>query len=296
MSQYQAEQPDQFYHELPRGRYSNDPNRTPQTFNVYSRSNGEPTEDSYNNGRYGANVVDIEPKGHNNTNNQNQTLVGNSQQARLIELYTGNDGVSEIGQTGDQTNSQYRNAQYQDVGNVRARVVSVTPPPAAAIPTETVNHRRIVVSKPVTTVREEVEADNSTTNSQNENYKAYNQRNRDNSNFNGGDSTYQSNEGVQYSGSYRNENYYNNGKSNSGLNNQYQNGDNNANYKQNFQSNEDNLNYNGDTQTKNENYENSTPSGVYISTTPSTASQRIIYVQPVSQEFAQQKAVPPKKY
>lgn len=42
-----------------------------------------------------------------------------------------------------------------DAGNVRARVVSATPAPAFAAPTgERVNTRRVVVSRPVETLRE----------------------------------------------------------------------------------------------------------------------------------------------
>lgn len=131
---------------MPRSRYSNDPSRPPQTFNVYSRSNGEPTEGPYYRGQE-AEVVEIGRNHSQNNQNQTSTGTGNDQQARLIELYTGNDGVSEVGQTVDRTNSQYvadgnrYNSDYgnSDVGKVRARVVSVTPPPATAIPTETGN-------------------------------------------------------------------------------------------------------------------------------------------------------------
>lgn len=318
ISQYRAEQPDQFYHELPRGQYTNDPNRPPQTFNVYSRSNGDPTERTPYNGEEQAEVVEIEPKGRNFTNKQNGTY-GNDQQARLIELYTGNGGVSEVGQVDDQTNSRYtsnnnnnynnnnRNGQYQDVGNVRARVVSVTPPPATALPVETVNRRRIVVSKPVTTVQEVVEADNSnnsTGDAQNGNYRSnyVDQRNDNRENSNNADGRYRSN--FESNGNYGSGSYNQNQQNNN--NNNYNNGRYNSEYSGNYRS-ESNYNANGNndydrnqnnqrgSQSKNGKYEESGSStGVYISTTPSSASQRIIYVQPVSQDFAQQKAVAPK--
>lgn len=302
LSQYRAEQPDQFYHELPRGRYSNDPTHPPQTFNVYSKPNGEPTEQPYNKIN-GADVVDIEPS-RNYTNNQNQTSYG--QQGRLIELYINNDGVSEAGQT----NSQYRNSPYPDVGNVRARVVSVTPPPATAVPTETVNRRRIVVSNPVTTVEEVVEANNSTGTSQAGNNRADNaNRNQGDRNCNEGDSQNQNNfesnnnDGNnngddRYKQNYQNEYHYN-PNSDSKFTKTYQNGENNANFNENFNNN-DYKQYGGSSQGKKGNYESTKPStssnGVFISATPTTASQRIIYVQPVSQDFSQQKAVPPKNY
>lgn len=313
LSQYRAEQPDQFYHELPRGRYTNDPSRPPSTFHVQTKSNGEPTEDPY----YGDEEAEVVEIGRNSTNNQNnQTSYGNNQQARLIQLYTDNDGISEVGQTEDQANARYsnpdngnRHAQYQDVGNVRARVVSVTPPPATAIPTETVNRRRIVVSKPVTTVQEVVEADNSTNGSQRGNYRSDyvdgNGGNQDNQHFNNGNNdrnqnNFESNSHNSNgaSGNYQNDNGYN-GNYNSEQSANYRSGENNnGNYHQaNNDGNDSDRNYNGGSQSKKANYEStpSTSTGVFISTTPSTASQRIIYVQPVSQNFAQQKAIPPKK-
>ncbi|XP_031624096.1 myb-like protein A isoform X2 [Contarinia nasturtii] len=241
VSQYRAEQPDQFYYELPSSRYTNEPNRPPQAFNVYTKSNGEP--DTFNG--YDQSII-IESKDRNSTKNRNQTSFENNQQAQLIELYTGNGGISEDQSKSRYTNDNNQNTQYKDVGNVRARVVSVTPPPATAIPTETVNKRRIVFSKPVTTVQEVVEADNST------------------------------------SGQYQQSNNYESPDGN--------------NYSSEFNDNKNRANNNYDSTRAN--YETKTPStsstGVFISTTPSTASQRIIYVQPVSQDFAQQKAVPPK--
>lgn len=198
----------------------------------------------------------------------------------MIQLYTDNGGVSEVGQTENPSGSRYtyqnnRNAQYQDAGNVRARVVSVTPPPATALPTETVNRRRIVVSKPVTTIQEIVESDNSTKGNSNFDNNSRNQLNRN--------GQYQSNHESDNNRNNNNENNFNT-NSNLEFNRSYK----NANYR-------DSNEFNSDTQTTRANYEE-TRSGVHISTTPSSASQRIIYVQPVSQEFAQQRAVPPKKH
>lgn len=112
-----------------------------------------------------------------------------------------------------------------------------------------VNRRRIVVSKPVTTIQEVVEPENST----------FSENGR-----------YSTNNGYYH----QVENNYN----------QNSNSDFNGNYR---------TDQNGDTQTKKSNYENASgSSGIYISaTTPTAASERIIYVQPVSQDFAKQKAV-----
>lgn len=278
ISQYRSE--DQFYHELPRSRYSNDPNRPPQTFNVYSRSNGEPTEGPYYKGEE-AEIVEINGRNFSQIN-QNQTSTGNDQQARLIKLYTDGDGISEVGQSEDRTNvngqyvadsgNRYNTNDRNDVGRVRARVVSVTPPPAAALPTETVNRRRIVVSKPVTTIQEVVESDNSTANAQRASYsEGQNQRNF-----------------SDYNENYRNENIYN-----QNYNSNYRSG---SNTNQGFGDNYDQK-LNDGSQAKKSNYEKSPRSSdVYISATPTTASERIIYVQPVSQDFAQQKAVDPKNH
>lgn len=276
VSQYRAEQPDQFYHELPRSRYTNEPNHPPQ---VYSRSNGEPFSENHEND---ATFVPIEPSGHNSTNNQNHTSFENNQ--RLIHLYTGNGGVSEIGQTSDQSQSRYtaennQNAQYQDVGKIRARVVSVT-----GIPTGMVNRRRIVVSKPVITVEEIVEPDKSTGSARNDSSRAYYvDENKENRNFymanNDGDNNnyyFDFNGGVNY----QNDKEYNQNL-NTGFSDNSKDGS---------------KNYNNDRTRVN--FEEITPSqrstGVFISTTPSTASQRIIHVQPVTQDFAQQKVVSPK--
>lgn len=373
LSQYRsAEQPDQFYHELPRSRYTNQPNRPPQAYNVYSRSRGEPTEAPY--GRIeDAEIVEID-RMRNGTNARNRTGQGNNQQtARLIQLYTGNGGVTEVGQTDDQTNSRYspdqnqnqnqnQNAQYQDAGNVRGRIISVTPPPATAIPTETVNRRRIVVSKPVTTVEEIVEPDNSTSadgqsgnNNQRGNYRSnyadgnrrdqqqqqrnYNSngdRDQSNRNFNNNGDRDQNNRNFnnngdsransRYQNSFESDQFNDNGESAKYRNDNNFSGydDNSSEFNGNFRSAEynnnadnyrsgeyygdsrenfDDGNYDGNvnsqSQSRKANVEDdsksSTPTGVFISTTPSTASQRIIYVQPVSQDFASQKAVPPKK-
>lgn len=284
---------------MPRSRYTNQPDQPI----VYSRSHGEPTENNFQTEE----VIEIDSKGRNFNSTRNQTSYGNNQQARLIELYTGNGGVSEVGQVDNQANARYTNpdgtgSQYQEVGNVRARVVSVTPPPATALPTETINRRRIVVSKPVTTVQEIVEADNSTNNKPNGDYREnYTNVNRNNPEHRkGNDGRYQSNfesnnfnsdDGSKYNANYRNENNYNQ-NSDSEFRGSYQNDDENVGYYQDAI----NSNSNSGGQTK-ANYENKTPSstGVYISTTPSTASQRIIYVQPVSQDFAQQRAIPTKQ-
>lgn len=229
LSQYRAEQTDQFYYELPSSRYTNEPDRPPQAVsNVYTKSNGEPTPFYYND------------------RERNSTRNGTSNTGN-IELYTENDE--------DQPSSRYtsNNSQNdQNVGSVRARVISVTPPPATAVPTETVNKRRIVVDVPITTVQEVVEA-------------------ADNSNSTGNSQNYRQNFNNNANGQYRSNKY---------------NTENNENYY-------NNNNYD----TSKANYEAKKPTssnGVYISTTPTTASQRIIYVQPVSQDFAQQKATPPK--
>lgn len=355
VSQYQAEQPDQFYHELPRSRYTNEPSNPP---GVYTKSRGDPSDDSYYSGEQ-AEVVEIQPKGRNSTNSQNSTSpYGNKQQARLIHLYTGSDGgLTEIGQSEEQYNSQYngegnKNAQYQDAGKVRARVVSVTPPPDTATPTETVSRRRIVVSKPVTTVQEVVEQDNSTGTAPSGNYQAkysnggqqYQNGQYQNGQYqngangqyqNGANSQYKSGANAQYQ-SGANAEYQNgaNGQYQNGANGQYQNGENgqyrssfeqsNSNggssenykndndyveYSEEYDTDDKNANFSQDysddysntkagSQSKKANFEESaTPStstGVFISTTPTSAKQRIIYVQPVSQNFAEQKAIPPK--
>lgn len=327
ISQYQSEPSDQFYHELPRSRYTNGPNRQPQAQNVYSKSRGEPTE--------------FDAQEH----------------ADLVEIDDDNDRnfTNKQDQQGRYTSNGNKNGQYQDDGNVRGRVIAVTPAPATYQPTETVNHRRIVVAKPVNLVQEVVEADNSTTtNDQRGNYRANyveergNQDNNDryqNSDFNGNSEQYGRYQNVnnnndqfngndefnrnadyqgdnadfrrntEYNGQYRNENsnfdrssnyngQYRNENTNSGARNSKQKSD----YKVNNSNEYSDANYNGDVnyartsndqKSKNAKYEDSvsptTPAGVYISTTPSSASQRIIYVQPVSQDFASQKAVPPKK-
>ncbi|XP_055309939.1 putative uncharacterized protein DDB_G0277255 isoform X2 [Sitodiplosis mosellana] len=280
ISQYRAEQPDQFYHELPRSRITNEPNRPI----VYSRSHGEPT--------FYREDVDEDVKYLDSTNDQNRTSHESNQQARLIQLYTDNGGVSEVGQTETESEagSRYsdqgkRNSQYQDVGNVRARVVSVTPPPASFLPTETVNRRRIVVSKPVTvtTVQEVVGSDSSKNNTQSSDYEG---------DFDNSNGRYQSNfeDGSEYNANYRNEDKINQ-NSYPAFSGNYENVDSRRDANSNK--------FDSGPHKKGANYKDrantSASTGVYISTTPSTASQRIIYVQPVSQDFAQQRAVTPKK-
>lgn len=421
ISQYQNEPSDQFYHELPRDRYTNTPennnnNRYPQ--NVYSKSKGDPTESPAYYGEE-AEVVEINPRTSKNftSSNRNRTSNGNTQQQRLIALYTGNGGISEVGQeeesngqynqyqgeqngrytapnyqnnqfngangqsnqfqngangrytapngqyqddnsgrytTPNAQNNQFQNGangqyqdgtngrftfpndqnsqlqnganerytepngqyqdgtsgrytapnaqnnqfqnerytapnQYQDVGNVRARIVSVTPTPPSVEPSETVNKRRIVVSKPVTTVQEVVEEDDKPeTDTRKGNYRSGSSENGRNFNQNS------------------NQDYENSGESQSNEYNANYNADPNSDYDQRFDgnSNENTSNYNNNRNfnggsSKNANYNDDSSkektNGFYISTTPSTASQRIIYVQPVTQDFAQQKAVAPKK-
>lgn len=194
ISQYRAEQSDQFYHELPRSRNPSDPNGPV----VYTHSHGEPTE-------------------FDGGNDQNRTSYENQ-----------------------------GNGNAQDDGNVRARVLSVTPPPPNAVPTETVNRRRIVISKPVQIqdVSENEDSKSQNVNSRSEaNSFAANANNRNEANSFGA-SANRRNEASTYAANQANSDASN---------------------------------------------------GVYISTTPSTASQRIIYVQPVSQDFAQQRAVSPRK-
>lgn len=262
-SNYRVDQPDQFYHELPRARYSGP--YQPPAQNVQSQSRGEPTERNY----YGEDVT-IEPR----TNRTNNGTRGNqSKQERLIELYTGNGGISEVGQTEEQvTSGRYTNgdSSYRDIGNVQARVVSVTPPPENAVPSETVNTRRIVVSKQVETVRE-IEVPENRTNSNN--------RNRDRSGAyvsDNGSNRYRSNARDNYNGAngynYDSNGYNSNGPNRSGAS---------ANY---------------ESSTASSSTTTGGGSDYYISTTtPATSSQRTIYVQPVSQEFAAQKAIPPAK-
>lgn len=128
-----------------------------------------------------------------------------------------------------------------------------------------------MVSKPVTTVQEVVELENSTS--------PQNGRHRDNY----ADNRYQNNFESNNNGNNYNQNF------NSGFNGNYRNVESNTNqgYDQNL---------NGDSQAKRANYEKTAGSnGLYISATPTTASERIIYVQPVSQDFAQQKSVAPKQ-
>lgn len=347
LSQYQAEQSDQFYHELPRSRYTNGPNRQPQAYNVYSKSRGEPTEGPYN-AQDTAEFVEIDDAKDRSFTNDRDGASGKQQQQGRLAF----DRSDDQNTNGRYTSDTNKNGQY--TGNVRERVIAVTPAPATYTPTETVNHRRIVVAKPVDLVQEVVEPDNSTTtttNKQRGNYRAnysdergeqgndryqsdgfdsnsdsaqYNsngseryQNGNDDFNRNGSDdfngeyrnvnSNYDQN--SNYNGKYPNENT--NFDRNSDYNGQYRtentDSNRNANKKADYKvrnSNEySDVNYArnaSDQQSKNAKYENSVSpttsgTGVYISTTPSSASQRIIYVQPVSQEFASQKAVPPKK-
>lgn len=295
---YRADQPDQFYHEPSHSRYTTGPYQPPVK-NVQTNYNGEPTERN----EYAEEIPVGRYTNQNPTNANSKYTAPDDRQQRLIELYTGNGGVSEVGKShdaytdgsnnnnnyysgsnsnggsnsqnaaytngGNNNNNYYsgsnnndgknsqnaaytngdnsnyysgsnsnnnndgKNGQYKDAGNVRARVISVTPAPDNAVPAEHVNTRRIVVSKYIETVEDVTDASDGT---------------------NGNDAS-------NASGSQVNDNKNANGNRNANNNNN-----------------------------------NSSPSGYYVSTTPASTSQRIIYVQPVSQEMAEKKAVPPADY
>lgn len=287
-------QPDQFYHELPRSRYTGP--YQPPAVHVETKYNGEPTETNYY-----AEEITIGNRGQNASRNRNNST---DQQQRLIELYTGNGGVTEIGQTGDQQQQQQQQPQngrytndgsssYNDVGNVRARVISATPAPEGSQPSEHVNTRRIVVSKRVETVQEIEVPENNGTASAN-NGQGANANYNDNSNWNNGqqqrynddNSNYNSNSNSNYNSDGRFANY-NDGRSSSNYENSAEYNDSgNGNSQENYA--------NGGSSESSARYSTpSTPSGYYISATPASTGKRVIYVKPVSQEFAEQKAVPP---
>lgn len=269
-------QPDQFFHELPRSRYTGP--YQPPAVHVETKYNGEPTEKNY----YAEEI----PIGNRS---QNSSRNSTDQSQRLIDLYTGsNGGITEIGVTNEQqqaNSARYTNdggSSYNDVGNVKARVISATPAPEGAQPSEHVNTRRIVVSKRVETVQEiEVPENNGTATTQNGNSNG--QSANYNANYdNANNSPSQYNDDNKYYSSQ-----YNDGRSSSS---NYENGGD-------YNSNSNQANYasGGASESSSRYSAQSAPSGYYISTTPSSAGKRVIYVKPVTQEFAQQKAVAPQQ-
>lgn len=237
---YRASEPDQFYHEAPRGRYTNNGPYQPPVRNVQTKYNGEPTErneyaEEIPAGRYNDQQQQLQQQQQNSTG-PNSKYVNGDQNQRLIELYTGNGGVTEVGRShaaytsgenSDYTNNNNNNYnnnnndnghEYKNVGNVRARVISVTPPPENSVPSEHINTRRIVVSKYIQTVEDVDTSANGTANA---------------------------------TGSRAESAAQINGNGNNGA------------------------------------------SSYYISTTPAPKGQRIIYVQPVSQDVAERKATAP---
>lgn len=198
--------------------------------------------------------------------NQNQGQSG-QYRAESNEFAEGIDQGSDENAQYQDKNSQtpqynrYSNSNSQNVANdggVTARVISVTPPPANAQPTETVYRRRISVSKPITTLQLVEEPTNSTSNG------------------------------------FNNNNNYNNANNYRSQQNQYDNNSNRGNYNNGANGNDNNRNAANAQQVNGSGKGGSnSATGFYVSTTPSTASQRIIYIQPVPQDFAQQKAVTP---
>lgn len=289
---------DQFFHELPRSRYTGP--YQPPAVHVETKYNGEPTETNYY-----AEEITIGNRGQNSSRNGNNST---DQQQRLIELYTGNGGVTEIGQTGEQQqqqqkprSGQYTNdgsSSYNDVGNVRARVISATPAPEGSQPSEHVNTRRIVVSKRVETIREvDVPENNATASTNNGNFNGqtanYNANYNDNSND---DQRQYTDDNSNYNSNYNNNNDGRfAGNNNNNYNANYNDGRSSSNYENNAEySNNNNNDNDGRTSDSSSRYSTpSTPSGYYISTTPASTGKRVIYVKPVTQEFAEQKAVAP---
>lgn len=77
----------------------------------------------------------------------------NDNQQRLIQLLTARNSISEIGNGQSARSSNFIN----DAGLIRARVLSATPAPYNAAPTdERVNTRRVVLSRPIETIQEVV--------------------------------------------------------------------------------------------------------------------------------------------
>lgn len=285
---------DQFYQELPRSRYTAPYQPTP--FNVEARSNGDPTERS----EY---AEEYRPQWRQDGANGRRRN-GTSHNERLIELYSGNGGASEVGRANQpQASGRYTDngtPGYQNAGLVRARVVSTTPAPPNAQPSEHVNTRRIVVAKVGETVQEVEVPDNGTdSNAQyaspgqsrgfdngqpNSNGRNCDDNNNQNANYRNENSNYNSNE---YYGDNSNGNYYGNNGFNSQRSQQYNANDFNGQRSKQYNAN--------DRSASGQFSESSTPSSFYIKTSRPAASQRIIYVKPVSQEFAERKASPPNQ-
>lgn len=73
-------------------------------------------------------------------------------QQRLIQLLTARSSLSEVGNP-----QSARSSNFNDAGLIRARVLSATPAPYNAAPTdERVNTRRVVLSRPIETIQEVV--------------------------------------------------------------------------------------------------------------------------------------------
>lgn len=158
-AKYRDEQTDQFFHELPRSRTR--ANYQSPTIHVETRPHGAPKIYS----------EDLKQDPDSEVTNKNATK-GTDQQAKLIDLYTGNGGVTEVSSVTptprpsaaytaprNNNNNNYNNDnensdEFKDVGGIRARVIQVTPAPPNAVPQETSKTRRVVVSKHVTTVQE----------------------------------------------------------------------------------------------------------------------------------------------
>ncbi|XP_034253764.1 uncharacterized protein LOC117652780 [Thrips palmi] len=91
-------------------------------------------------------AADVVPSLRNLSPEQSQ-----QNQQRLIELLTAQGGVAEVGSA----RSGPASASVGDSGQVRARVLSATPAPEHAEPTnERVQTRRVVVSRPIETLQE----------------------------------------------------------------------------------------------------------------------------------------------
>lgn len=100
--------------------------------------------------------VEVRPNGaplakYSEERGSNQAEIENSR--RLIDLYSANGDVTEIGFNGNARSQQYQ-VPNNNAGGVRARVVSVTPAPKyAEYVDEQTKSRRVVLSKPLYTVQ-----------------------------------------------------------------------------------------------------------------------------------------------
>lgn len=315
---YRVDQTDQFFHELPRSRTR--ANYQSPTIHVESRSHGSPKIYS----------EDLKQPTEDDEKNRNATK-GNDKQAQLIDLYTGNGGVTEVGgvtprpnaaytapRESDNSNNDYNSNsnEFKDIGGVRARVIQVTPAPPNAVPQETTNTRRVVVSKHVTTVQEvEIPARrNSTVKASRNNSSSENSQNsfstpghfvnvriEEYPSSTPSYSSVASNSGEQFSSTSQSASstpeydavvisttpdYNNNGR-----NGQY----NAASTQSDFTSSESDVQYTPNASSERQ------QSGRLIGDNsndvqPNRApiARRVIYVRPVSQEFAQLRASPPR--